>query len=514
MAASSSLEERWAALVPPSPDTTLKFDLIVIGGGSGGVACAREAASLGAKVAIIDHVDPSPQGTVYGLGGTCVNVGCIPKKLMHYAGLLSGHIADANEYGWDVPATKPAHDWDKLRELVQDYIGQLVISYVSGFREDPQTTYFNAKGKFIDANTVWARNLLGGRRAINKLLTAPHIVVAVGGRPHYPALPGAREFCHSSDDLFSLQQRPGKTLVIGAAYIALECGGFLHELGYEVTIMVRSIFLRGFDQEIAERIGKFMEDTGVRFLRPSNPRSFAKNEAGRIVVTYDVDGVEQQDDFDTVILAVGRDLVTPALDLQAAGVEVAADGSIKCDDHQRSNIQHIYAIGDILHGCPQLTPVAIKTGRLLSQRLFGGSKQLMNFKNIATTVFTPIEYGVIGLSEEAAIQQYGEDNIEVFHNSFNPLEWSPGQGGGRPKYSGYLKLVCLIPEDNRVLGFHYLGPNAGEVTQGFSTAMHLGATKAHFDLTVGIHPSCAESLTTLKITKRSGVELQTGGCAT
>ena len=249
----------------PPEDPPTEYDLIVIGGGSGGIATAKEAASLGAKVCILDYVDASPAGTRYALGGTCVNVGCIPKKLMHQAGLFGDAIEDACEYGWEIQRTMlpPAeeyappkavtvgHNWSTLRDLVQDYIGSLTNAYVMGFREDPNTTYLNAKGYFVDANTVHAHNTLARSRKVNKLIRAPHIVVAVGGRPSYLGVPGDVECCISSDDIFSLDHSPGKTLIIGASYIALECAGFLHGLGLPVTLMVRSIFLRGFDQDIA-----------------------------------------------------------------------------------------------------------------------------------------------------------------------------------------------------------------------------------------------------------------------
>ena len=518
---------------PDGPPT--EYDLIVIGGGSGGIATAKEAAALGAKVCILDYVDASPAGTRYALGGTCVNVGCIPKKLMHYVGLAGDALEDANEYGWKLtrqynepvdeytpPTAVPLqHDWAVMKDLVQDYIGSLTNAYVSGFRKDPNTTYLNAKGYFVDAHTVHALNDLTRSRKVNQLIRAPHIVVAVGGRPSFPGVPGDKECCITSDDIFSLDRPPGKTLVVGASYIALECAGFLHGLGYPVSMMVRSVFLRGFDQGVATRIGDYMAASGVELLRGATPLRFERaQETGRVRVSYAQQGAEGalEAEYDTVLLAVGRHNVTPALELERAGVQLRADGAIACDDHQRSNVPHIYAIGDVLHAAPQLTPVAIKTGRLLARRLFGGAAQLMDFRYIPTTVFTPLEYGCIGLSEEAAQQQHGEEQVEVWHTNFEPLEWTPlrqtGRVAQRPRYACYLKLVCLISDNMRVVGFHYLGPNAGEITQGYATAMLLGATKADFDRTVGIHPTAAEQFTTLKITKRSGVELEVGGCAT
>jgi thioredoxin reductase (NADPH) len=502
-------------------DDIEEFDLIVIGGGSGGIACAKEALSLGAKVAVLDYVDESPQGTSWGLGGTCVNVGCIPKKLMHTASSYGEIMRDAREYGWKVTVGSGdggVHEWSQMVELVQDYIGALNFSYVKSFKQDAGVTYLNAKGSFVDANTVHCFNPAKGRRGVDRRIRGKSIAVAVGGRPRFSAIEGARELCVTSDDVFSMTRSPGKTLVIGASYVALECGGFIHALGHDVTVLARSILLRGYDQQIAEKIGDYMKAIGVKILRPAVPLSMARNADGaRVDVTYRVGGDEVvEDTFDTVLMAIGRDLVTPALRLDAAGVNVEPDGSLRANERQQTNVEHIYAIGDVLTGKPQLTPVAIQTGRLLARRLFGNGQQLMDFDLVATTVFTPLEYGAVGLSEGRAIEVCGgEDNLEVYHVNYQPLEWNPLQESERPGNSCYAKLVCLREAPQRVVGFHVLGLHAGEITQGFALALRLGATKADFDASVGIHPTSAEQFTTLSITKRSGQDpTAAGGCTT
>ncbi|KAG2482893.1 hypothetical protein HYH03_018236 [Edaphochlamys debaryana] len=273
-----------------------EWDLVVIGGGSGGLACAKEAAKLGKKVCLLDYVVPSPQGTTWGLGGTCVNVGCIPKKLFHAAGLMQEGFSDARGAGWKLPEGV-ALDWEALVGGVQAHIGSLNWGYRVSLRE-ASVKYLNAKGSFIDPHTVEAVE----RNGTKHTLSAERVVVAVGGRPKYLGVPGDKELCITSDDIFSRFQPPGKTLVVGASYIALECAGFLHALGFEVAVMARSIFLRGFDQEVAELIGADMERRGVRMLRPCVPVPSSGTARGGVKCTFkNLDfGVEMSESFDTV----------------------------------------------------------------------------------------------------------------------------------------------------------------------------------------------------------------------
>lgn len=250
-------------------------------------------------------------------------------------------------------------------------------------------------------------------------------MIAVGGRPSYPGIPGDKEFGITSDDIFSLKGAPGKTLVVGASYVALECAGFLTALGYDTTVMVRSILLRGFDQDIAERIGTYMDKKGkTKFIRGATPSKLERPDAnGRIQVTFNQGGEEKTEEFDTVLFAMGRYAVTEGLNLANAGVTAESNGKFKVSDTEQTNIANIYAIGDVIYGQLELTPVAIKAGMLLSKRLFEGKTDKMDYDNVPTTVFTPIEYGCCGPTEEDAKKTYGAENIKTFHTEFQPLEW-------------------------------------------------------------------------------------------
>eukprot|EP00741_Cyanophora_paradoxa_P008397 tig00001307_g8124.t1 len=481
-----------------------EYDFIVIGGGSGGLAASKEAAKLGARVACLDFVVPSPQGTAWGLGGTCVNVGCIPKKLMHTASLLGEAVEDAKHYGWD--AERKKHDWTKMVEGVQDHIGSLNWGYRVALR-DNKVDYFNALGSFVDAHTVECTD----RKGAKVRRTAKYVMVAVGGRPKYPEIPGAKEHCITSDDLFSLGQAPGKTLVVGASYVALECAGFLTSLGYETTVMARSIFLRGFDQEAAEMVASYMEDHGTKMLRQCVPERVELTPEGRKRCTWKnlLSGAEASDEFDTILFAIGRSPFLEKLNIHAAGLFVdPSSGKLVCDDEDRTNVPSVFAIGDVVSGRPELTPVAIQAGVLLARRLFAGSKVKMDYDTVPTTIFTPLEYGCCGLSEEDAIAKYGEAYIDAYVSFFKPLEWTVSH---RPDNRCYAKLLVHVPTD-KVVGLHILAPNAGEITQGFALAMKCGATKEQFDCTVGIHPTTAEEFTTLAVTKRSGKDPKKKGC--
>jgi len=489
-----------------------QYDLIVIGGGSGGLAASKEAAKLGAKVLCMDYVVPSPSGTTWGLGGTCVNVGCIPKKLMHQAGILGEGFSDAKAFGWNVNAA--THDWGKMVTNIQDYVGSLNWAYRVTLREN-NVEYVNAKGAFKDAHTIVCTKKNGKVSEI----TADKIILAVGGRPAYPGVEGDKECCITSDDVFSLPKAPGKTLCIGASYISLETAGFLTALGNDVSVMSRSVFLRGFDQEIAEKIVGYMERHGTRMIRGGVPTKFEKLADGKVKVTYtntetktDVEEV-----FDTVMLAVGRNACTADLNVEAAGVLLhPKTGKLEAPTEQ-TNVPHVYAIGDVLHQRQELTPVAVKAGVLLARRLYGKSKKMMDYGNVATTVFTPLEYGSVGMTEEEAVAKHGEENVEVYMSNMKPLEWSIN----KEEHNGvlhrednvcYFKLISLLNDNERVVGLHYLGPNAGEIIQGFSVAMRAGATKTHFDDTVGIHPVIAEEFCMLSVTKRSGASTNKKGC--
>lgn len=485
------------------------YDLIVVGGGSGGLACSKEAAALGKKVMVLDYVVPTPSGTSWGLGGTCVNVGCIPKKLMHQAALLGQALQDSRKFGWEYDE-QVKHNWETMVEAIQNYIGSLNWGYRVSLREKT-VTYVNAYAEFIEPHKIKATN----RKGQETFHTAQTFVLATGERPRYLGIPGDKEYCITSDDLFSLPYCPGKTLIVGASYVALECAGFLAGIGLDVTVMVRSILLRGFDQEMAERAGAYMETHGVKFIRKFVPTQIERLEEGmpgRLkVVAQSTEGPEiVEGEYNTVLIAIGRDACTRNIGLDKIGVRInEKNGKIPVTDEEQTNVPHVYAIGDILDGKLELTPVAIQAGRLLARRLFGGSFIKCDYVNVPTTVFTPLEYGCCGLSEERAIEGYGKENIEVYHTLFWPLEWTVP---GRDNNTCYAKIICNKHDNNRVIGFHVLGPNAGEITQGFGAAIKCGLTKELLDETIGIHPTCAEVFTTMEITKSSGKEITQAGC--
>ncbi|KAM4707902.1 thioredoxin reductase 2, mitochondrial [Discoglossus pictus] len=483
------------------------YDLLVIGGGSGGLACAKEAAQFGKKVAVFDYVDPSPRGTKWGIGGTCVNVGCIPKKLMHQAALLGGALKDAPHYGWNLPH-QSQHNWSIMAEAVQNYVKSLNWGHRVQL-QDKKVKYFNQKASFVDDHSVRGVTKAGKET----IVTAQNIVIATGGRPKYPThIPGAVEHGITSDDLFWLEKSPGKTLVVGASYVSLECAGFLSGIGLDTTAMVRSIPLRGFDQQMAYLVTDYMESYGTRFLWKCTPSVVEKLQNGQLQVTWkNTDsGKENKDTFDTVMWAVGRTPETQHLNLEKVGVKIKSDsGKIITDTSEATSVPHIFAIGDITEGRPELTPTAIAAGKLLAQRLFNNAKKLMDYDSVPTTVFTPLEYGCVGLSEEEATQRYGEDGIEVFHAFYKPLEFTVSE---RNPAQCYIKMICLRGEDQRILGLHFTGPNAGEVIQGFALGIKCGATYSQLMQTVGIHPTCAEEVTKLHISKRSGLDPTVTGC--
>lgn len=466
---------------------------------------------------MLDYVKPSPLGNSFGLGGTCVNVGCIPKKLMHKAAMHGEDIKAAERFGHKVEGT--SFNWEVLVEQCQGYIKTLNFGYKSELKSE-RVEYINALGSFTDANTV-ALDYGAKKAAKNKSITGDKVLIAVGGRPAPLKCPGG-ELALSSDDIFQTTANPGKVCVIGASYVALECAGFLTALGFDVTVLVRSILLRGFDQEMAELIRDYMTRHGTKFINGVEPKSIVKGEDGKLTVTYAGKGVpEGSDVFDTVFSGVGRWADTSKLGLDKAGVTTNKNGEIPVDKEQ-TNVPNIYAVGDVIEGIWELTPVAIQAGKMLVNRLYGGSSLYMDYHTIPTTVFTPLEYGAIGYAEDAAIEKFGEAALEIYQTQFCPLEWAlsvtdfdDAEGYERveaDKQACFCKLICLKNEDERVVGFHYCGPNAGEVTQGFAVAMRLGATKLDFDMTIGIHPTTAENFTTLRVTKASGESAEADGC--
>ena len=478
------------------------YDFFVIGGGPGGNAAAKEASKYNIKVGLADFVQPSPFGTSWGLGGTCVNVGCIPKKMMHYAGLLYDQMKYFPLVGYPNELKKD-FNWDTLRDSVQGHISSLNFGYRTQLRKF-SVTYYNKFAKFIDAHTIE----LTDKKGKTETITADKILISIGLRPTYLDVPGAKELCITSDDIFKLKKAPGKTLIIGASYIAVECASFLKSLGYDVTLMVRSMILRGFDRDMADRLRAVLERDGIKFLDKCTPVSFKKEE-DKIVAEFknNSTGDVGCDEFDTVLLATGRTADCSKINIASTGVNLAKSGKIIVDQYDKTNVENIFAIGDISEGRPELAPPAIKAGKYLAYRLFGGKNTIVNYDNIATTIYAKLEYGTCGLSEEKAIEKYGKENIKVYHSEFVPVEWTFDTENVE---SCYIKIIVNLKEKNKVIGWHILSSNAGEITQGISVAMNCGLTKEQLDETIGIHPTIAEEMTTVDVVKGEGDGKKTG----
>ncbi|TVQ48692.1 MAG: glutathione-disulfide reductase [Gammaproteobacteria bacterium] len=448
---------------------TTHFDLIAIGGGSGGLAVSQRAAEYGCQVAVIEEAR---------LGGTCVNVGCVPKKVMWYAGMLAEHFDMAAGYGFEVTASRV--DWGQLKLRRDAYIERLNGIY-AGNLERKGITRFEGRARFLDARTVE----VDGQR-----LSAEHIVIAAGGEPMVPAIPGA-EFGITSDGFFALDSQPRRVALVGSGYIALELGGVFHALGSDVTsVLRRDRALRDFDEMLGEQLLAQMSEDGVQVETGFVPTALERLEEGLVLVAEDG---RRLGPYDSVVWAIGRRPRSDGLALEAAGVASDPVGFIPVDRYQQTNVERIYAIGDIT-GQAALTPVAIAAGRRLADRLFGGMEgRHLDYGNIPTVVFTHPPIGTVGMSEAAARAHYGDDQVRVYTTKFTPMSWALQSR----KVPARMKLVTRLPEE-QVLGVHVIGEGADEMLQGFAVAVRMGATKQDFDDTVAIHPTSAEELVTLR----------------
>ena len=460
-------------------ETKYDFDLFVIGGGSGGLSAAKQAANLGAKVGLADFVRPSPMGTKWGLGGTCVNAGCIPKKMMHFASLLGQAKHDQKGSGWEVD-TLTRHNWSLMVASINTHVKRLNWDYKKSLSEEG-VKYFNAFARFKDPHTL----ILTDKKGKQGIVTVDKVIVATGGRPTYLDIPNIRELAITSDDLFWRKKPPGKTLVIGAGYIAVECAGFIHGLGNEVDVLVRSTVLRQFDRDMARRVVRDMHQRGIRLMRGRLETVEKKDESivtqCRIETNADlIDGgvLDSQTqkletvkrEYDTLLLAIGRTPETSKIGLDEIGVFKDTFGKVPVNRVYQSSIRNIHIIGDIRKGSPELTPVATKEGLFVANYLFGKDPvTAIDYNAIPTTIYSPLEYSVVGLSEEKAILHYGKQNVRVYHKSFKPLEWNFFES--RPNDLCYTKVIVDKSDRETVLGIHYAGPNAGEVMQGFGLAL-------------------------------------------
>jgi glutathione reductase (NADPH) len=448
-----------------------EFDFVVMGAGSGGLAAAQRAAEYGAKVAIVESGR---------LGGTCVNVGCVPKKVMWNAADIADGLEDAAEYGFRLGPSEP-HDWALLKSKRDAYVLRLNGIYESNLAKR-HIEVVQGRASFLTRRTV---------EAAGRTLTAPHILIAVGGRPMVPAIPGA-ELGITSDGFFDLQKRPDRVAVVGSGYISIELTGILASLGAKATLVLRGHrALKDFDFMLGEAMLKIMRDEGIDVVTDAWAHALERTATGSLAL--EVRDGRKLTPFDSVIWAIGRAPAVEGLGLEHAGVALDAYGFIVTDKYQVTSADGIYAVGDVT-GRNQLTPVAIAAGRRLSDRLFGGQPdRYLDYENIPTVVFGHPPIGTVGLTEEQARARYGDKGVTVYRSGFVPMYHALTTRKPRTD----MKLVTAGPE-KRVVGVHVIGPGADEMMQGFAVAVRMGATKRDFDDTVAIHPTSAEELVTMR----------------
>lgn len=447
------------------------YDYFVIGAGSGGVRSARIAAGHGAKVGIAE-------GRFFG--GTCVNIGCVPKKLMAYAADFHASFEDAHGFGWGKHAD-PVFDWNYFINHKNNEIKRLNEIYVN-LLEKAGVTIHNGYASFVDSHTL---------RIGTETITARHILIATGGQPRLPNIDGAKHMI-VSDDAFYLESLPKHVVIYGGGYIAVEFAHIFKGLGSEVTLVYRGdLFMRGFDDDIRAHLRDEMMRQGINLRFNTQIESIGKQDNDLLVTLTGTD--DSIVVCDCVMSAIGRDPLTENLNLAAAGIEMTDKGHIKTDTHYKTTAtgDNIYAVGDVT-GRVELTPVAIKEGHWLADTLFGGIKRpTPDYENIPTAVFSRPQIGTVGLSEaEARERGYA---LEIYKSSFRPMAYSLTDRQERT----FMKMV-VDKDTQKVLGLHICGLDAAEMTQGFAVAIKAGATKDIFDRTIGIHPTSAEEIVTMR----------------
>lgn len=448
---------------------TEHFDLISIGGGSGGMATARRAARYGAKAAVIEGGR---------LGGTCVNVGCVPKKVMWNAANLAWGLEHAADYGFRL-GDGYSLDWSDLHKRREAYIERLNGIYFRNLERE-NIALIEGYARFVDERVLE----VNGKR-----YSADHIIIATGGRPKHPDIPGA-ELLIDSDGFFALDHQPSKVAIVGAGYIAVELTGVLHHLGSDATLVLRGEKpLRGFDEILRDGFMEASQGDSLHVVTGFDTARLERADDGSIAL-YSQDG-RCLDGYETVIWAAGREPNTDQLGLENTSIELNADGSIPTDPYQETNVPGVYALGDIASEW-QLTPVAIAAGRRLADRVFGGMEgRRLVYENIPTVIFTHPPIGTVGLTEEQAREQHGEA-VKIYTSRFISMDYALSDDKRRT----LMKLVCVGPEET-IVGAHIFGPHADEMLQGFAVAVRMGATKQDFDDTVAIHPTSAEEMVTM-----------------
>lgn len=452
------------------------YDYIAIGGGSGGIASVNRASQYGKKCALIEAKQ---------LGGTCVNVGCVPKKVMWYGANMATAIHNyAPDYGFELE--RKNFDFAKLVENRQAYIGRIHESYNRGLAKN-NVDVIHGFATFVDKNTVSVNG---------ETLTADHILIATGGRPHHPEIDGA-EYGIDSDGFFALNELPKRVAIVGSGYIGVELAGVLNSLGSETHLIVRGdSILKSFDSDITATLAEIMAKDGIHFHYQTLPTRVVKNADNSLSIALNTGETLT---VDCLIWATGRVPATDKLNLDKIGVAVNEQGFIKVDKFQNTTVEGIYAVGDIIENGLPLTPVAVAAGRRLSERLFNNKpNEHLIYELVPTVVFSHPPIGTVGISEAEAMKQFGENAVKVYQSNFTPM-YSAITAHREPCR---MKLICVgedeKPNNQKIVGLHGVGFGVDEMIQGFAVAVKMGATKQDFDDTVAIHPTGSEEFVTMR----------------
>eukprot|EP00761_Pharyngomonas_kirbyi_P012042 gb/GECH01012069.1/.p1 GENE.gb/GECH01012069.1/~~gb/GECH01012069.1/.p1 ORF type:complete len:452 (+),score=108.26 gb/GECH01012069.1/:1-1356(+) len=446
------------------------YDYVVIGAGSGGLASARRAANHGAKALVIEKSR---------LGGTCVNVGCVPKKVMYNTAAVAETLHYASEYGFSTGKTK--FDWHTLKEKRDAYVKRLNGIYERNLKKD------DVEHVFGDARFVGPKEI----DVDGTVYKGDKVLIASGGFPAVPDIPG-KEYTITSDGFFDIEEQPNKVAVVGAGYIAVELAGIFNTLGTDTTMFIRhDAILRHFERFLHEGVMQEMESDGVKFERNTQMKEVRKENDGKLTLITQ-DGKEHNG-FDQILVAIGRRPTVDPLNLEATNVNQNEKGYITVDEWQQTSAQDVYALGDVC-GRVELTPMAIRAGRELSDRVFGGKKDAKaDYENVPTVIFSHPPMGTVGLSEDAAKRKYGDDAIKTYRGTFTNMFYAMSEK--KPKTR--ILVVCAGPEE-LVVGLHIMGMGADEMLQGFGVAIKMGAKKKDLDSCIAIHPTSSEELVTLK----------------
>ncbi|MEP3246100.1 MAG: glutathione-disulfide reductase [Sneathiella sp.] len=441
------------------------YDLFVIGAGSGGVRASRISSSLGAKVAIAEE---------FRVGGTCVIRGCVPKKLFVYASHFAEDFEDAANYGWTVP--KATHDWKTLirnKDIEIDRLNGIYHTILS----NNNVELYESRAEIMDQNTV---------RVGDKTVTAKYILIATGGTPVMPDVPGI-EYAISSNEVFHLDEMPERVVVVGGGYIAVEFAGIFNGLGADVIQLYRGEkILRGFDHHVQAMVAQEITKKGVDLRVGANPAKIEKTASSLLITLEDGSTLEA----DAIMYATGRRPNIDGLGLENVGVETKPNGAIAVDAYSKTTTDNIYAVGDVTDRIA-LTPVAIHEGMAFAETVFGGKPRAFDHSDVPSAVFSQPPVGSVGLSEADAREKYGD--VDIYKSEFRPMKQTLTQGSER----AMVKLI-VEPQSDRVVGVHIVGADAGEIIQGVGIAVKCGATKEQFDATVGVHPTLAEEIVTMR----------------